>query len=75
MSLLDYAHSLGVAMGSRTHGRHIGWTTNADATAKLREAGARTEWVDSRDQRPEARKFDGWEVSFPVGAEWLDATR
>jgi hypothetical protein len=31
----------------------------------------RVEWVPSHDPRPEARRFDGWQISFPVGVELL----
>jgi hypothetical protein len=50
-------------------GQHFGWTTDAAKAETMRGNGATVADVPSYDQRPEARKFDGFEVSFPLGAE------
>lgn len=64
MLLLDYARSLGVAMGSLHVGRHVGWTTDEAKADKLREAGANLAHYVSQDPR-----YSGWEVSFAEGRE------
>lgn len=62
--LIDYAHEVGVAMGSLAQGRHVGWTTDREKAMALREAGAELHGYSSSDP-----KFTGWEVTFAVGRE------
>lgn len=64
--LLDYARNeVGVAMGSIDQlGNHVGWTTDKDKAAKLRDAGARTSYYESREPA-----YSGYEISFSRGAE------
>jgi hypothetical protein len=58
LSLLAYARSLGVPMGSILESRHAGWTTDEKVARKLAERGAHIE--------PGYNKTGprGWEVSF-----------
>jgi hypothetical protein len=70
--MVEFARELGLPMGSVLHGSHFGWTTDREKAETMKGRGASVEWVPSHDPRPEARRFDGWEIHFPIGAE-LDA--
>ena len=75
MLLIDYAREVvGLPMRALFLHRHYGWTTDRTRAELMREAGAHVEAVPSADQRPEARRFDGWEISFAVGREKWDGT-
>ena len=69
MLLLDFGRELGLPIRGLYMGRHFGWTTDRAKAETMRGNGARVEYVPSLDQRKEARRFDGWEISFHVGAE------
>ena len=70
MTLLDYANELGLPMGTLWNGTRYGWTTDKAKAETMRgHAAVRVENVPSLDPRPEARRFDGYEISFPATAE------
>lgn len=86
MLLLDYARSLGVAMGSilspGNGSRHAGWTTNRKIVEKLRKAGAVVTNAYGADDvnmdipsgtTPKSPDTPmGWEISFAQGQKvWV----
>lgn len=74
--LIDYAReTVGLPMGSVFLNQHFGWTTDAEKAAAMQAAGASVTNTPSLDRRPEARKFDGFEVSFQIGAETIGRPR
>lgn len=73
MLLIDFAREeVGLPMDGMMFNRHIGWTTDGDKAETMRKAGANVQWHPSLDKRDEARKFDGWDISFLVGSERLE---
>lgn len=82
MLLIDYARNeVGPSCRAFFLGQHFGWTTDADKAALMRDAGAsvvdvpsRASVVDvpSRDKKPEARKFDGFEIRFFPDTECIE---
>lgn len=70
MLLIDYARNeVGLPMKGIHQSSHCGWTTDRAKADLMRSAGARVQSAPSLDQRPEARRFDGWDISFPIGSE------
>ena len=70
MSLLEYARSLGVTMGSKSQGMAVGYTTNEDAAERIQAAGGRITFCYDGEE-PTSKPIRGWEVVISPSAEKL----
>ena len=67
--LVDFGREMGLPLRWVYMGRHFGWTTDRAKAETMKGNGARVEFVPTLAKDKDARKFDGYEISFPVGAE------
>lgn len=69
MLLVDFARDeIGLQMGSRIGGLHIGWTTDQAKAEAFVTGGGRMTTITAQSGR-----LIGYEVSCLVGTEWLGA--